>query len=67
MKSTQKQAFVLTCLIFLPLFLFAVLNDPFKSEIKSDDRVSLVMSQFIAQEQTDQVGEANTQPTEDKP
>ncbi|TKX29726.1 hypothetical protein CQA38_02845 [Campylobacter sp. MIT 12-5580] len=69
MKNTQKQAFVLTCLIFSPLFLFAVLGDPFKSEIKGDDRVTLVMSQFIAQGQTNQVGEANTPPApeEDKP
>lgn len=48
-KSTQKQAFALTCLVFLPLFLFFVsFSKPFKIEMKGQDAISLAMAQFVA-------------------
>lgn len=45
----KHQAFYLSCFIFLPLLLFAVFNDIFKVQLKGEDKISLVMSQFIAQ------------------
>lgn len=48
-KSTQKQAFALTCLIFLPLLLlFVSFSKPFKIEMKGQDAISLAMAQFVA-------------------
>lgn len=51
MRSSEKQAFVLTCLLFSPLFAFAVWGSIFKVEIKGEESISLVMGQFIAQGQ----------------
>lgn len=48
-KSTQKQAFALTCLVFLPLLLlFVSFSKPFKIEMKGQDAISLAMAQFVA-------------------
>lgn len=48
-KSTQKQAFALTCLVFLPLLLlFVSFSKPFKIEMKGQDTISLAMAQFVA-------------------
>ena len=48
-KSTQKQAFALTCLVFLPLLLlFVSFSKPLKIEMKGQDTISLVMAQFVA-------------------
>ena len=48
-KSTQKQAFALTCLVFLPLLLlFVSFSKPFKIEMKGQDAFSLAMAQFLA-------------------
>ena len=48
-KSTQKQAFALTCLVFLPLLLlFVSFSKPLKIEMKGQDAISLAMAQFVA-------------------
>lgn len=48
-KSTQKQAFALTCLVFLPLLLlFVSFSKPLKIEMKGQDTISLAMAQFVA-------------------
>lgn len=54
--SRKTQAFILTCLIFSPILLFAVFGNPFKIEFKGEDQMTLVLSQFIAQGQIAQAG-----------
>ena len=49
MNHRKSLAFLLTCLFFSPLLLFAVFNEPEKLEIKGDERISLVLAQFVAQ------------------
>ncbi|TQR30361.1 hypothetical protein DMB92_07835 [Campylobacter sp. MIT 99-7217] len=54
--NRKTQSFILTCLIFSPILLFAVYGNPFKIEFKGEDEVTLILSQFIAQGQIVQAG-----------
>lgn len=47
----KVQAFILTCLLFSPLLLFAMLDDAKPVQIKGEQSITLVMSNFIAQGQ----------------
>lgn len=49
MKHHKSIAFLLTCLLFAPLLLFALTDEPEKLEIKGEQAVSLVLAQFVAQ------------------
>lgn len=49
--SRQKQALIITCLIFSPLLYFVAFADIFRVEMKGEDSISLAMEQFIAQGQ----------------